>query len=304
MSALLKAPADLLWFGGIGTYVRASDETDDQVGDRANDAIRVTGAGTRRQGDRRGRQPRHDAARAHRVRQARRPPQHRLHRQLRRRQFVGPGSQHQDRAAPGGRRRQAADERAQQPARQHDRRSRRGGPAQQLSAEPRTQPGIASRNCRDAGARAVDDRARGDRRSRSPHRVPADRCRTGRAPQGRAAADPAGTGGTAARGRRSISMRGCWRATSPTTPTWLPLLVRYFPQTLRAAYPQAINQHRLRREIIATGLANDMVNRGGATMSSSLAEETGRAARPDRPCLCRRDGGVRTRPAVAAHRCT
>ena len=37
-------PADLLFFGGIGTYVRASDETDDQVGDRANDAIRVTGA--------------------------------------------------------------------------------------------------------------------------------------------------------------------------------------------------------------------------------------------------------------------
>ncbi len=36
-------------------------ETDEQVGDRANDAIRVTGAGTRRQGDRRRRQPRPDA---------------------------------------------------------------------------------------------------------------------------------------------------------------------------------------------------------------------------------------------------
>ncbi|MGA0533990.1 NAD-glutamate dehydrogenase [Hansschlegelia sp. KR7-227] len=41
MNAILKAPADLLWFGGIGTYVRASTETDDQAGDRANDAIRV-----------------------------------------------------------------------------------------------------------------------------------------------------------------------------------------------------------------------------------------------------------------------
>ncbi len=44
MSAILKAPVDLLFFGGIGTYVRASTETDEQVGDRANDPIRVTGA--------------------------------------------------------------------------------------------------------------------------------------------------------------------------------------------------------------------------------------------------------------------
>ncbi|VAW12904.1 NAD-specific glutamate dehydrogenase, large form [hydrothermal vent metagenome] len=42
ISALLKAEVDLLWFGGIGTYIRASDETDAQVGDRANDALRIT----------------------------------------------------------------------------------------------------------------------------------------------------------------------------------------------------------------------------------------------------------------------
>ncbi len=44
MKAILKAKADLLFFGGIGTYVRAANETDEQVGDRANDAIRVSGA--------------------------------------------------------------------------------------------------------------------------------------------------------------------------------------------------------------------------------------------------------------------
>ncbi len=43
MTAILKARVDLLWFGGIGTYIRATDETDAQVGDRANDAIRITG---------------------------------------------------------------------------------------------------------------------------------------------------------------------------------------------------------------------------------------------------------------------
>jgi glutamate dehydrogenase len=41
--AILAAPVDLLFFGGIGTYVRASAETDDAVGDRANDPIRITG---------------------------------------------------------------------------------------------------------------------------------------------------------------------------------------------------------------------------------------------------------------------
>jgi glutamate dehydrogenase len=44
MRAILKAPVDLLFFGGIGTYVRAAPETDDAVGDRANDSIRITGA--------------------------------------------------------------------------------------------------------------------------------------------------------------------------------------------------------------------------------------------------------------------
>ncbi len=39
--AILKAEADLMWFGGIGTYIKASHETHADVGDRANDAIRV-----------------------------------------------------------------------------------------------------------------------------------------------------------------------------------------------------------------------------------------------------------------------
>ncbi|MBV9556932.1 MAG: NAD-glutamate dehydrogenase, partial [Pseudolabrys sp.] len=43
MKAILQMPVDLLWFGGIGTYIRASTETDADAGDRANDAIRITG---------------------------------------------------------------------------------------------------------------------------------------------------------------------------------------------------------------------------------------------------------------------
>ncbi|MFE9357146.1 NAD-glutamate dehydrogenase [Streptomyces olivaceoviridis] len=43
MKTILTAPVDLLWNGGIGTYVKASSESNGDVGDKANDAIRVDG---------------------------------------------------------------------------------------------------------------------------------------------------------------------------------------------------------------------------------------------------------------------
>ncbi|WP_342649284.1 NAD-glutamate dehydrogenase [Pseudomonas sp. REB1044] len=43
LHALLQAPVDLLWNGGIGTYVKASSESHADVGDKANDALRVNG---------------------------------------------------------------------------------------------------------------------------------------------------------------------------------------------------------------------------------------------------------------------
>ena len=47
MNAILKAPVDLLFFGGIGTYIRATTESDEAAGDRANDPIRITGKDVR-----------------------------------------------------------------------------------------------------------------------------------------------------------------------------------------------------------------------------------------------------------------
>ena len=43
ISVILRAPVDLLWNGGIGTYVKSAAETNADVGDRANDAVRVNG---------------------------------------------------------------------------------------------------------------------------------------------------------------------------------------------------------------------------------------------------------------------
>ncbi len=47
MHAILLAEVDLLWNGGIGTYVKATAETNAEVGDKANDAVRVNGADLR-----------------------------------------------------------------------------------------------------------------------------------------------------------------------------------------------------------------------------------------------------------------
>ncbi len=49
MKAILQAPVDLLWNGGIGTYVKSSAESNADVGDKANDAIRVDGQDVRAQ---------------------------------------------------------------------------------------------------------------------------------------------------------------------------------------------------------------------------------------------------------------
>ncbi|MEV7173401.1 NAD-glutamate dehydrogenase [Streptomyces sp. NPDC093224] len=47
MQAILRSPVDLVWNGGIGTYVKATAETHADVGDKANDAIRVNGSEVR-----------------------------------------------------------------------------------------------------------------------------------------------------------------------------------------------------------------------------------------------------------------
>ncbi|MGH1486140.1 MAG: NAD-glutamate dehydrogenase [Cellvibrionaceae bacterium] len=44
ISALLKSPVDLIWNGGIGTYVKAASESHNDIGDKANDGLRVNGS--------------------------------------------------------------------------------------------------------------------------------------------------------------------------------------------------------------------------------------------------------------------
>ena len=110
--AILLAPVDLLFNGGIGTYVKAATESALDVGDKANDAVRVDGEQLRVKVVGGGREPRADPARAGRVRADRRAGEHRRHRQLGRRGHLRPRGQHQDRAQPGRRRGRARRRRA------------------------------------------------------------------------------------------------------------------------------------------------------------------------------------------------
>ena len=52
-------------------------------------------------------------------------------------------------------------------------------------------------------------------------------------------------------------------------------LGRYFPPSISSRFPDALERHRLRRDIISTGLANSMINRGGPTLVVRIADQTG-----------------------------
>ena len=134
--AVLCAPVDLLWNGGIGTYIKASTETHADAGGqgqrlRARQCRRVAlpcGGG--------GRQPRADPARADRVRARWPADQHRRDRQRGRRELLRPRGQHQGLAQLGRHRRRDDERRARHAAQRDDRRRRRAaidsGPTRDL----------------------------------------------------------------------------------------------------------------------------------------------------------------------------
>ncbi len=66
----------------------------------------------------------------------------------------------------------------------------------------------------------------------------------------------------------------------PDDPDFVPELVRAFPSAVRERFLDRLRAHTLRREITATALVNGLVNRAGTTFAFRLAEETGAAA-PD-----------------------
>ncbi|TDK22477.1 NAD-glutamate dehydrogenase [Luteimonas aestuarii] len=67
------------------------------------------------------------------------------------------------------------------------------------------------------------------------------------------------------------------RSDVPEDPYLSKELLRYFPQPLQQKYAKAMEQHRLKREIIATAVTNTMINRMGATFLMRMQEDSGRS---------------------------
>ena len=194
---------------------------------------------------------------------ARRAPQHRLHRQLGRREHLRPGGQHQDRAGAGGAL-GSTDDRRPQYAADRDDRGRGGGlAAQQLPAVAGAQPGRAPQRARSARLCAADACARGARPARSPARGAAVRRGAAGAGPRRAGPDTAGAGGAAElRQDRAVS-RTSWTAgcrTSRSSRAGSPPISR---RCCASASPATSRSTACAARSLPLGLTNAIVNRGG-----------------------------------------
>jgi glutamate dehydrogenase len=277
MNAILKCETDLLYFGGIGTYVRSSSETDDQAGDRANDPIRVTGAELRAKviGEganlaltQRGRME--FAQRGGRINT----------------DFIdnsaGVNSSDQEvnikialspAVATG---RLPADERTAFLATMTDDvahaclinnidqslaislAERRG--ARDLGLMGRLMTALEARGLLDRKLEALPTSA--ELRTR----------------------EAAGQGLTRPEIAVLLSVskialdHDLLASKVPDHPAFLPFLMNYFPKMMRDRFPDDLRSHRLAREIIATFIVNAMINRGGPAFVTRLTDATGRSA--------------------------
>ncbi|MCX5397374.1 NAD-glutamate dehydrogenase [Streptomyces sp. NBC_00102] len=274
MKAILRAPVDLLWNGGIGTYIKSSAETDTDVGDKANDAIRVNGQDLRAkvvgEGGNLGAT------------------------QLGRIEFARSGGEINT---------DAIDNSAGVDTSDHEVNIKillnglvRDGDMtvkqrNKLLAEMTDEVGalvlrnnyaqnVALTNATAQAADLLHAHQRSMRRlessgglDRALEFLPADRQIRELLTAGKGLSQPelavllAYTKITAA--------DELIRTSLPDDPHLQRLAHAYFPKQLRERFPEAIDGHALRREIITTVLVNDTVNTGGSTFLHRFREETG-----------------------------
>jgi glutamate dehydrogenase len=274
ISAILKAPVDLLWNGGIGTYVKASTEVHADAGDRSNDAVRVDASQLRAkvvaEGGNLG------LTQAARIEYA-------LGGGLVNTDFIDNSagvdtSDHEvnikillaDAIAagdikPGDRGpllHEMTDEVAAHVLRHND------GQNMALAVARYQAPRLLH-----VHARYVRKLAREKRLSMEGDVLPMDK--------EIAARRSAGTGLTTPElslllaHTKIAAGQDVLTSTLPDDPYAHSTLVGYFPAPLRARFADRMSTHRLRREIITTSVVNDMVDTGGTTFLFRMGEETG-----------------------------
>jgi glutamate dehydrogenase len=277
MNAILKAPADLLFFGGIGTYVRASGETDDAVGDRANDAIRVTGGELRckvvGEGANLGMTQRGRVEAA--LRGVRlntdaidnsagvNTSDIEVNIKIALTRPVRDGRLTLD--ARNALLAEMTDEVAALVLRNNYQQSlaislteRRGG--EDLGFEQRLMQTLEAAGELDRAVEFLpDDVELGERRRRMQVLTRPELA--------------------VLLAYAKLSLNNHLLASSvPDDPYLARELGRYFPKEMAEQFPDAIEHHRLRREIIATQLANSMINRGGPSLLVRIGDQTGASA--------------------------
>ncbi|MGF3023034.1 NAD-glutamate dehydrogenase [Methylobacterium aquaticum] len=277
MQAILRAPVDLLWFGGIGTYVRATTESDDEAGDRANDAIRITGPELRARVV--GEGANLGLTQRGRIEAARRgvrlntdaidnsagvntsDVEVNIKIALATPERDGRLSPESRNALLSGMTEAVAD----LVLRNNQLQTLALSLAQRSAA---TETGFASRLMQGLEADG--------RLDRSVEFLPSDSALAERAQGGEGLTRPELAVLLA---YAKLSLKDALLASAvPDDPYLARELERSFPPVLVARYPDAVQGHRLRREIIATSLANAIVNRGGPTLVSRLSDETGAEA--------------------------
>jgi glutamate dehydrogenase len=274
--AVLKCKTDLLWFGGIGTYVRASGERDEDVGDRANDVLRVAAAqvGARVIGEganlgvtQRGRIE--FAQRGGRIDT----------------DFI-------DNSAGVNTSDQEVNIKiALQPATQAgrlDATARRTlladmtGDVAAASLRNNYQQSLALSLAERRSARDVPDyallmralEARG-LLDRAIEALPSEMELQERARAGRGLTRPELA--VLMSYAKIALQQDLLESRVPDEPQLESWLTGYFPPLLRQRFGEAVEGHSLRREIVALGLTNAVINRGGPAMAVRLAAETGRS---------------------------
>ncbi|MCF3129768.1 NAD-glutamate dehydrogenase [Streptomyces olivochromogenes] len=274
MKAILKAPVDLLWNGGIGTYVKSSAESNADVGDKANDAIRVDGGDLRvkvvGEGGNLGLT------------------------QLGRIEFALHG---------GGINSDAIDNSAGVDTSDHEVNIKillnglvtdgdmTVKQRNKLLAEMTDEVGALvlrnnyaqntalanalaqSKDMLHAQQRFIRHLVREGHLDRALEFLPADRQIRERLNQGQGLTSPE-TAVLLAYTKITVADE-LLQTSLPDDPYLRSLLDTYFPTALRERFPEGIDNHPLRREITTTVLVNDTVNTGGTTYLHRLREETG-----------------------------
>ncbi len=271
---MLKAPVDLVWNGGIGTYVKASSETHEQVRDRVNDSLRVDGAELRckvfGEGGNLGMT------------------------QLGRIEYNRKGglcytdaidnsagvdtSDHEvnikillDRAVKAGdltvkQRNELLDSMTEQVASLvlYDNYSQ----TQAISLAASRSPELFRQHMRFIRVLERDGVL-----SRALEQLPDDEAATERA-QDNLGLFRSELSVLLAYSKLTLNAR-LIESDVPEDPFLSSALFQYFPEVLQQRFPRIMDEHRLRREIIVTHIANEMVNRGGPTFAFRLGELTG-----------------------------